>query len=163
MFGVACACCAAAYFADGNLYQSIFTTFSCSAILIFALEKAIRNIEKVRKNQWCCLAAAITLLYFVIFQLRLIPGVETDYGFLGIITPVLVWLGHSKTEKLIGLTIGLCLISVELGVIQLCSLTAVAVLLYYNGKRGKRSMKWFFYGYYPVHIAALYGIAQLVS
>lgn len=163
MLGAACVCSAFAYFTEGNLYQSIFTTFSCSVLLIFTLEKAIQSTEKAKKIWWCCLVAAITLLYFGAFQLRLIPGLETDYGFLGIITPVLVWLGQSKAEKLMGLALGLCLISGELGVIQLCSLAAVVVLLYYNGERGKYSLKWLFYGYYPLHIAALYEIAQLVS
>lgn len=163
MLGAACACSAFAYFTEGNLYQSIFTTFSCSVLLIFTLEKAIQSTEKAKKIWWYCLVAAITLLYFGGFQLRLIPGLETDYGFLGIITPVLVWLGQSKAEKLMGLAFGLCLISEELGVIQLYSLAAVVVLMYYNGERGKYSLKWLFYGYYPLHIAALYEIAQLVS
>ena len=105
----------------------------------------------------------LVFLYFTVFQLRLIQGLETDYGFLGIITPVLVWLGRSKAEKLAGLTIGLCLLSVELGTVQFFSLAAVILLYFYNGERGNHSLKWAFYAYYPLHIAVLYGISQMVG
>ena len=37
------------------------------------------------------------------------------------------------------------------------------ILWFYNGKRGKYGMKWFFSGYYPLHVAVPYGISQLIS
>ena len=130
-------------------------------LLIFALDAAVRTVEGAEKIFWGICAAVLVFLYFAVFQLQMIPGFETDYGFLGVITPVLVWLGRSKAEKLSGLTVGLCLLSAELGAVQFCSLAAVALLYFYNGKRGNHSLKWAFYGYYPLHIAALYGIAQI--
>ena len=99
---------------------------------------------------------------FLLFQLRLIPGFTTDYGFLGIITPLLVWLGKRKREKILGLTVGLCLIALEMGGIQIFSLVAVPLLVLYNGERGKYRWKTFFYLYYPIHLAVIYGIAQLM-
>ena len=161
MFAIACVCSAAAYFAERSRYQSIFTTFSCAMLLIFALDAAAKTIEGARKILWEVSAALLVFLYFSVFQLRIIPGLETDYGFLGIITPVFVWLGRSKAEKLLGLALGLSLLSAELGAVQFCSLAAVALLYFYNGERGNRSLKWAFYVYYPLHIAALYGIAQI--
>lgn len=130
-------------------------------LLIFALDSAAKTAEGARKIPWDVSAALLVFLYFSVFQLRIIPGLETDYGFLGIITPVLVWLGRSKAEKLLGLALGLSLLSAELGAVQFCSLAAVALLYFYNGKRGNHSLKWAFYVYYPLHIAALYGIAQI--
>lgn len=163
MAGIACLCSAAEYFAEGSLYQSIFMTFFCAAVLIFVLERAIKSSEKIPKILWGLSAVALTLLYFGFFQLQLLPGFGTDYGFWGIITPVLIWLGRDKLERLAALTIGLCLISAQLGGVQLFSLAVIVILLFYNGKRGKHSMKWFFYGYYPLHLVALYGIAQIIS
>ena len=82
--------------------------------------------------------------------------------FLGTITPLLVWLGKGNREKILGLTVGLCLIALEMGGIQMFSLAAVPVLALYNGKRGKYQWKPFFYLYYAIHLAVLYGIAQLM-
>ncbi len=162
MLGVGCICSAVTYFAGGSLYQSVFTTFSCSIILIIVLENAMRARESAQRICRFCIAAVITFLFFITFRIGVIPGFETDYGFFGIITPVLVWLGNSKAEKLMGLAAGLCFISMELGAIQWCSLAAIVFLYLYNGERGKHSLKWFFYGYYPLHIAVLYGMAQFI-
>ena len=161
VLAIAGVCSAVTYFAERSLYQSIFTTFSCAMILIFALHAAKKTAERARKIFCGICVAVLVFLYFTVFQLRLIQGLETDYGFLGIITPVLVWLGRSKAEKLLGLALGLSLLSAEFGAVQFCSLAAVALLYFYNGERGNHSLKWAFYVYYPLHIAALYGIAQI--
>ena len=162
MLAIACACSVVTYFAERSLYQSIFTTFSCTILLIFALDAAVKTAERAEKFFWGICAAVLTFLYFAVFQLWMIPGFETDYGFLGVITSVLVWLGRSKAEKLSGLTVGLCLLSAELGTVQFCSLAAAGLLYFYNGERGNHSLKWAFYGYYPLHIVALYGVAQII-
>ena len=162
MLAIACACSVVTYFAERSLYQSIFTTFSCTILLIFALDAAVKTAERAEKFFWGICAAVLTFLYFAVFQLWMIPGFETDYGFLGVITSVLVWLGRSKAEKLSGLTVGLCLLSAELGTVQFCSLAAAGLLYFYNGERGNHSLKWAFYGYYPLHIVALYGVARII-
>ena len=163
VLAIAGVCSAATYFSERSLYQSIFTTFSCAMLLIFALHAAKKTAERARKIFCGICVAVLVFLYFTVFQLCMVPGLETDYGFLGIITPVLVWLGRSKAEKLAGFTIGLCLLSVKLGTVQFFSLVAVILLYFYDGKRGNRSLKWAFYAYYPLHIAVLYGISQIVG
>ena len=163
VLAIACVCSVATYFAERSLYQSIFTTFSCAMILIFSLTAAKEATERAEKIFWGVCTMMLVFLYFAVFQLWMIPGLETDYGFLGIITPVLVWLGRSKAEKLAGLTIGLCLLSVEFGMVQFFSLAAVILLYFYNGERGNHRLKWAFYTYYPLHIAVLYGISQIVG
>ena len=39
---------------------------------------------------------------------------------------------------------------------------ATALMLNYNGQRG-RPLKWFFYGYYPGHLLALWALAQALA
>lgn len=151
-------CSVASYWAEHSLYQSIMITFACSIGLIFLLEKALAQ----RHILWIGAFALALTACFLLFQLRLIPDFKTDYGFLGIITPLLVWLGKRKRDKILGLTVGLCLIALEMGGIQAFSFLAVPLLMLYNGKRGKYRWKSFFYIYYPVHLAVLYGISQLV-
>ena len=128
VLAIACVCSVATYFAERSLYQSIFTTFSCAMILIFSLTAAKEATERAEKIFWGVCTMMLVFLYFAVFQLWMIPGLETDYGFLGIITPVLVWLGRSKAEKLTGLTLGVCLLSAELGTVQFFSLAAVILL-----------------------------------
>lgn len=151
-------CSIASYWAEHSLYQSIMITFACSIGLIFLLEKALAQ----RHILWIGAFVLALAACFLLFQLRLIPDFKTDYGFLGIITPLLVWLGKRKRDKILGLTVGLCLIVLEMGGIQVFSFLAVPLLMLYSGKRGKHRWKSFFYLYYPVHLAVLYGISQLV-
>lgn len=67
-----------------------------------------------------------------------------------------------KREKVLALTVGLCLIVLEMGGVQVFSLAAVPLLALYNGERGKYRWKAFFYLYYPIHLAVIYGIARLM-
>ena len=61
------------------------------------------------------------------------------------------------------LGIGLVLLSLDLGdSIQILSLAALPLLLCYNGRRGKWNLKYFFYIFYPVHLAVIQGIAWLM-
>ena len=163
MLAIACVCSAAAYIAEGSLHQTIFTTFSCAIMLIFALDNVVKGHGQTRGIIWGLTDVTLTLLYFSLFHLGMIPGLETDYGFFGIMTQVLVRCGRNKVQSLALLAHGLCLISAELGAIQLFSLVSVMIFWFYNGKRGKYGMKWFFSGYYPLHVAVLYGISQLIS
>lgn len=122
VLGTGLLCSIASYGAEHTLYQSIMVTFTCSIGLIFLLERA-RTQRK--RALWIGVFALALTACFLLFQLRLISGFTTDYGFLGIITPLLVWLGKRKREKILGLTVGLCLIALEMGGIQIFSLVAV--------------------------------------
>ena len=41
-------------------------------------------------------------------------------------------------------------------------MAAVPFIALYNGKRGKRKMKYLFYIYYPAHLVVIYGLSLLV-
>lgn len=158
--GLGLICSAGSYIADGNLHQPILLTFAFSILLIYGL--AYAEQQTVR---WKALLAAVmtaggvVLLYGLCHTDRL-PGFVIDYGFCGIATPVMIWLGRTKAEKLALLVFGLWCISLELGGIQYYSLAAVLLLALYSGRRGSRGGKYIFYAYYPAHLAVLYGIAQ---
>jgi hypothetical protein len=47
--------------------------------------------------------------------------------------------------------------------IQVYSLLSLPVLMCYSGKRGKWKMKYFFYIFYPIHLAALEGLHMLLG
>ena len=62
-----------------------------------------------------------------------------------------------------GLLTGLIFLCWDIGGLQWYSLLAVLPLLCYTGTVGKRKMKYFFYIFYPLHLAALQGLAWLLS
>ena len=63
------------------------------------------------------------------------------------------------------LSLGVCLVILifAMGKIQVFALLALPLLFLYSGKRGKYKMKYFFYVFYPLHLAALEGIAMLIK
>ena len=54
--------------------------------------------------------------------------------------------------------IGLLAVALLSGTIQLFSLLAMVLLVFYSGERGKYRMKALFYVFYPAHLALLGGI-----
>lgn len=146
----------------GSLYQCVLVTFSLSVGIIWLTELARKKGGILR---WTAVAAAILGSYFVCEVLpTLLPGTDfqLDYGFWGVMTPVLAFMGSTKEKQLLGLTAGLCLIAAGSTDIQWLSLLAVPLLLFYNGQRGKWNIKWLFYFYYPAHLAAIYLIGLIV-
>ena len=103
---------------------------------------------------------------------------HVDYGFAGVITPVLVSLPNfDKTDapiklkslnilpvKLLFLSAGI-LLTVLSGImegIQQYAFLSLILLIFYNGKKGKGYSKYFFYLFYPLHIFILYIISEFV-
>ena len=86
---------AVSYITEGSLYQSILITFACSIALIFVLEKAISGSRHLEKVLFGLSGILLTGLYFCLFRIHIIPGLETDYGFYGILTPALIRFGRN--------------------------------------------------------------------
>ncbi|MBR3791549.1 MAG: hypothetical protein IKK18_02500 [Clostridia bacterium] len=133
------------YLVERSLDQCILVTFSLSIMLIYIID---------RKNIILSLLALTACFY-------LTQVVNIDYGFFGIVLPLLIYLGENKTQKLILMTSGLVLVSLTNSPIQWYSLLSVPLVALYNGKRGKLRMKNFFYIYYPLHLLIIYFISIL--
>lgn len=85
-----------------------------------------------------------------------------DYGFFGIVLPLMVYLFDKKELKLIMFTVGLILLSLTRDAIQWWSMLTIIPIVFYNGKRGKLKIKYFFYGYYPLHIVVIQLIKHFI-
>lgn len=147
--------------AMGSLYQCILVTFSLSIALCMVVSKA----KKEKTPMWYLLTvAAILAVWFFTEELpRLLPGTDygIDYGFLGVMLPVMVYLAPTKLWKLL-ITAGILLMMSATNWVQLPSVLAVVFLAMYNGARGKRELKHIFYWYYPIHLVVIHGISLFV-
>lgn len=147
--------------AKKSLSQSIFVTFSLSVALIFAIDKAKKDLR------FAPLATGVFAL--IIFMTRVLPklipaaGFHIEYGLFGTLLPVLVYYGKGKWEKLLLFFLGLLLLSGTSSPLQWYSILALPVMVLYNGKRGKMKMKNFFYLYYPGHLTVIFIIRFLIK
>ena len=68
-------------------------------------------------------------------------------------------MGSTKSQKLLGGSLGMCVLALARSSIQWYSLLALPLLALYSGRRGKGDYKYLFYIYYPLHLAAIYGVS----
>lgn len=153
--GLALVCQIVYYFADHSLYQCILVTFSMSVLCIWAVDTARR-----KGGAFWMLAAAALLGAWAVCELLpvKISGFGVDYGFFGVLLPVIIYYFGKK-----GIVPGMLLLCLSIGELQWWALAAVPLMLLYNGQRGSRSLGWVFYLYYPLHLAVLYGVALLLQ
>ena len=69
----------------------------------------------------------------------------------------------TSKDRVLALGVGLAILAGVSGGIQVYSLLALPLLLLYSGRRGRLNLKYFFYIFYPVHLAVLQGIQLLLS
>ena len=165
------------YFFNGHdLYMCIFITFSLSILLIYLLQFIKHLIFNTKGYKVIKIIGSVIFYSLVLIAVYVLNKyIEIDYGFFGILTPVLISLvdfkGVNVTNKikyidnhyvrLIMLTIGLVLLAFSYIPSQFIALFSVLILLFYSGKKGKYKMKYFFYIFYPLHLAILYGLSLL--
>lgn len=141
------------YAADRSLYQGVLITFSFSIIVIYSL------------NKFVPMALSFTAVIFLCVVLPVyLSGTDyqIDYGLFGVLLPVLISLPKNRAAKLAMAAVGLIAVSISIGGIQWFSLLALIPLAMYNGRREKTKAKYLFYIYYPLHMAAIYGLFMLI-
>lgn len=162
VFGLGVACQLVYYVTSGDTYLNILLTFSCAILLIYLLQAAGRTQNWKQQFWWSAIFAAGVFLALGMTQILTI-----DYGFWGIMTPVFAAFSQGKGKTgsklpVLMTAVGLIFFGADLGGVQHYALLAIPLLLLYNGQRGKANLKYFFYIFYPVHLAVLQGIAWLV-
>ncbi len=170
------ALCELFYIALSHVYYgNILLTFSASILLIYLFDAVIKAFEKSRAQFLLLLSAFVVSLVAVYFYCR---HVGLDYGFFGVLAPLLAYVPNAfkNTEKLFKVfdksAVSLALFAVGLVMIilfekvlncQIFSLCAILLLALYNGERGKYSLKYGFYLFYPLHLVLLQGIQLLIN
>lgn len=186
LFCVALVCQVVYFIADGSLQMSILVTFLLSTLIIYAMQFLKRCLlfgEKVYKTVLAALLFLCSVfLTYAINSINSIGGISfsIEYGFWGCMLPVFAsvfdfrGLPADRLAKLdnhfarmscfaVGLFI-LCLTHYLFrnNVVQWFSLLALIPLALYNGKNGKLKLKYFFYIFYPAHLALFYIIAYFI-
>lgn len=158
-------CVAVYYFYSGEIYGNVLITFSASIALLYGISVCRQRMDGTAADRFCGLAflAGCALCVGLACQ-----WIYVDYGLFGVLLPVFAELakGQGPDAKaltpLAGFTMGLVFLSVQMGGIQYFSLGAVPLLMLYNGRRGTVNLKSFFYWFYPVHLAVVGLLAQLI-
>ena len=158
LFVLALGCQVVYFIADGSLYLSVLFTFSLAALTIFALQHCKAKPGAI---SFLLLATTVAAVY-VLNQVF-----DIDYGFFGCMLPVFAALLHGTTRDSLPMNttmlgVGLVFLGVSTDWIQCLALMALPLLYAYNGKRGQRNLKYFFYIFYPTHLVVLEGIAMLI-
>ena len=166
------------YLAQDKISGNVLLSFSISISLIFLLQEIKKTLNNYQKH----IKKLIFLIFLMILGLFLSYFasiiLNIDYKFIGILLPLIISLPdfscleiNSKIKKIDNLYTRLLLMIVTLIVLSFTSnlkyewfcLLSILPLLFYNGKRGKFNLKYFFYIFYPLHVAVLYGIKFLIK
>lgn len=159
---LAALCQAVFTYTTQSYYQSILVTFSLSVCMIYSMEYALSKRTVLSSILPVVVMGSVFVLTDVLPLVFKDTDYAIDYGFVGVMIPVLVYMGQDKMQKLLYAAIGLTLMSLSFGEYQWVCLMSLPLLALYNGKRGKLRMKYFFYIYYPAHLVAIYLISNFV-
>jgi len=159
VFALAAICQIVYFIFDGSLYLSILMTFCTAILVIYALDALKAAPGPGRALGFAAVLAAVWVLNQVF---------RFDYGFWGCMVPVFASLpSGTKYDRLpvrlACLGAGLACLAISIGGNQVFSLLALPILLCYSGRRGKWNMKYFFYIFYPAHLAVLQGLLMLTG
>lgn len=163
LLGLGLLCQAVYYAVMGSLYQCILITFSLSLILIYVMDAARKRGSP--KTVLLVLVVFAGEVFLCQVLPELLPGTDfaVDYGILGVLLPVLVYLGENRWQEIGLLGAGLAALSLSLGNVQWWSLAALPLLALYNGRKGVYPIGKLFYLYYPLHLVVIYGIGWLLG
>ena len=146
------------------LYFNVLITFTFSILIIYYYD-SIKNENGVNFN-----FLFIFLLVFIFFLSEILPRVfyrtkyqfAFDYGFIGLCFPLFLYAVSDKKVKTVVFFLGLILLSVKhMGLQWFCLIDGV-IILFYNGKRGKYSLKYLFYFYFPLHFLGIFLIKMIL-
>lgn len=148
---------------NGSLHQGILLTFSLSILLIYTLDFAKTHPGRGGLMPFLVLLAAVIVLSEVVPLLLTGTDYVFDYRLCGILLPVMISMSEKRWERLALCTLGLTVLCLYIGGRQWWSMLALIPLALYSGEKGRYSLKYLFYIYYPLHLALIYGISMLIK
>ncbi len=139
-----------------TLYLNILFTFLMSLLLCFP----ITELQNNKKAILALIAGVVTTVFVCFYLKKLLPiRLIIDYGFAGVILPCFALLTKKPILNKIIFSVGTvfyCVMLQESVKYIWYSLLALPLIFLYNGKRGSKKLKYFFYAFYPLHLGAIY-------
>lgn len=148
-------------------YNNVFFTLLLGLLAVMGVDWIRNNMKVVDASKswghWFCAnfskCFAMTVVIVAVMTVAELV-LHTDYGAGGIVAIVLIYLLYKNKEVAFGASV------VSLGLIssglEFAALLMLVPIRAYNGTRGKQ-MKYFFYVFYPAHLAILVGICYLIG
>ncbi len=141
-----------------KIILNVLFTFLLSLLLIYQYDAIAKNSENREIYAINFVLTNIVILCFSVFNLF-------DYGYMGVILPLTIYIfRNNKNKKMLAMAFLLIFLSLSIVFndvsnfyyyMQFFSLFALLPLYFYNGKKGKINLKYFFYFFYLVHILVL--------
>ena len=151
-------------YATGDDTVNVLVSFALGAGMIVLWQNLLYAVQ--RKKVLFSTVAAVLFIGYAVACYYLCDAVHIDYYFGGIILPWLLYLTRKKYLRLFFLALGIYLMLFWMGEyadLERWAFLSVPVLALYNGERGEKRLKYFFYVFYPVHVVALYAISLLFA
>lgn len=130
-------------------YQNVFFTLLIGLLVMIGF----RFLEN--KKEWNKYLKIILYIIVLVIGMALAAFMKTDYGAIGVLTIMVMYLFRQKKALASGLG---CVTLNAMSLSEITAFFAMIPILFYNGKRGL-NIKWLFYVFYPAHILLLYLIA----
>ena len=178
MAGFATAMQVVYYFVSHSLEMNALVTFTLSLLIIYALDGLKLTAFSGKASPIRITVSALLLVAAIALAVIMDQCFDLDYGLGGCLLPVFPALFttpkvsspprvfktvDTKTFRVLSLAIGTFALTINSHPIQYLAIFSVPILLLFSEKRGRLNMKYFFYIFYPLHLAILQGIAILIS
>lgn len=134
-------------------YQNVFFTYLQALCTLWILEQTGRIQQKPPK----LLLQGLIVLGAYVFNEEIL---QSDYGGYGLVLIFTAYaLRKNRLAQIAGMTVVNLLLYKNFAVVQswfrVSFVVSMLLILLYNGKRGNKNLKSFFYGFYPIHIAII--------
>ena len=179
VFGLAVLCEIGYFLLAHEITGTVLMTFSCSILIIYAWQAFKKALAQKSVSAMAMSSVALcTTVALGYLTSELLP---IDYGFPGVLLPVLVSLFDYRAGeaprvfraldrppvRLALFAVGIIAVWYFRGQadVQIYGLLAVIPMAFYNGKpgRGSRRFKYWFYLFYPAHLAVIAAIGMLID